>query len=568
MILLGVDCKRDFLVALSLANMCYFRVWAKLFNFLPERTYHLKYPPSDLNHIAALLNVLLLSALLFGCFSLARVYRRAGFNYLAWAAFFFCFLISVNNLRMYSPALSITNLIRLVTYPSLASLLLFPALMFALALVRRPRLALSASLFLVLLSSPFVLVTFSQSAWTLASPAKGEKFLHRGPAAKTASTRAPSPRQRIVWILFDAFDYRLGFHERPRGLEMPELDRFRAQAFSASHAHPPTNATITAVPSLLSGVAVATATPTNPDELMLDFQNKEIPSQAWSKKENIFQLAHKAGLNVGVIGWYHPYCRLFGEFLASCDWYGPEPEFATNAPFLGKAVRQLTEVQTSIPGLKRLRPILRDFFQVRSFLPTSQLSLQRQFRIGITQRITSRAVQLLEDPNLDFVFIHISVPHDPDIFDAKAKQFSTLGGHSYIDNLALADQIFGSLRQTMETGGSWDRSAVIVTSDHGFRPWQWWRDPLVAREPLDMRVPFLVKMPKHRTQKTVQYDLPFESTWLFWLVQRIQDGTLRKESDIAAWMKSVTTKFGPSPPSHITKKELPAPKLHSLADRS
>ena len=29
--------------------------------------------------------------------------------------------------------------------------------------------------------------------------------------------------------------------------------------------------------------------------------------------------AHDAGMAIGVVGWYHPYCRLFISFLSSCE---------------------------------------------------------------------------------------------------------------------------------------------------------------------------------------------------------------------------------------------------------
>src|SRR5438309_1639844 len=36
--------------------------------------------------------------------------------------------------------------------------------------------------------------------------------------------------------------------------------------------------------------------------------------------EVFFSEAWNLGMSVGVVGWYHPYCRLFMPILTSCEW--------------------------------------------------------------------------------------------------------------------------------------------------------------------------------------------------------------------------------------------------------
>jgi arylsulfatase A-like enzyme len=72
---------------------------------------------------------------------------------------------------------------------------------------------------------------------------------------------------------------------------------------------------------------------------------------------------------------------------------------------------------------------------------------------------------------------------------------------NYLDNLELADETLGLLRRAMEAAGIWNDSILLVTGDHGFRPFVWSSKPswdteearagaLVSKN----RVPFLVKM--------------------------------------------------------------------------
>ena len=65
--------------------------------------------------------------------------------------------------------------------------------------------------------------------------------------------------------------------------------------------------------------------------------------------------------------------------------------------------------------------------------------------------------------------------------------FSRIRG--YFQNLQLTDKTMGILRRDMEQASQWDRSWVIISSDH------WWREARGYDGQLDYRVPFILKAP-------------------------------------------------------------------------
>jgi arylsulfatase A-like enzyme len=93
------------------------------------------------------------------------------------------------------------------------------------------------------------------------------------------------------------------------------------------------------------------------------------------------------------------------------------------------------------------------------------------------------------------------VPHPPAFYSRRKGELTAHGPVSYLDNVALADRTLGDLRQAMERAGVWDRTALVVTADHGWRRGYWHNggDWTAEDEALDrgdpLRVPFLVKMP-------------------------------------------------------------------------
>ena len=104
------------------------------------------------------------------------------------------------------------------------------------------------------------------------------------------------------------------------------------------------------------------------------------------------------------------------------------------------------------------------------------------------------AEKFASDSRLGLVLIHMSIPHGPGVYDRQTKSLTDFNFKNdwYFDNLELSDRALGDIREAMEQEGQWDRSTVIVSSDHSLRPF------IMSHPHFDKRVPFLIKAANQR----------------------------------------------------------------------
>ena len=100
----------------------------------------------------------------------------------------------------------------------------------------------------LLVLSPFTAITFARAA---------QHYFGRSvprPPCCSASPVGPSRAAlRVVWIIFDEWDFRSGFSARPAGLNLANIDPLAAESLNAQHAVAPAGYTYLSVPSLLIG---------------------------------------------------------------------------------------------------------------------------------------------------------------------------------------------------------------------------------------------------------------------------------------------------------------------------
>jgi len=129
--------------------------------------------------------------------------------------------------------------------------------------------------------------------------------------------------------------------------------------------------------------------------------------------------------------------------------------------------------------------------------------------------LLDEAGRVAGDPSIGLSLIHRLVPHAPVLYNRKMGRIAPAGNNSYIDSIALADQVLARLRRSMEEQNVWDKTAVIVSADHGWRPDLWRGGPEWTSEdaslPSDgtLGVPFFVKMPEQVAP--VVYSRPFDT---------------------------------------------------------
>jgi arylsulfatase A-like enzyme len=334
----------------------------------------------------------------------------------------------------------------------------------------------------------------------------------------------------VIWIIFDEWSQAITFEHRPAGLELPNFDRLRLEAFYATAAEPPGGFTRVSIPSLLLGEH-AEATPSGVADLLVQTAAHRKPVSL-SSLPNVFDTAREMGFNTALVGWYHPYGRLLNRSLTKCywtaEWLPPGVEEWSHREALPTAMWDRARFQfAALPLIHRIPALPPE--------PAEREAGRERF-----QYLQDRALEIVADPSIGLAFIHLPIPHPPAIYDRSRNQFTTDRSRGYLDNLALADACLEALRQKLEDAGLWDRTALLVSSDHSVRPSMWrdqhdWNDEDESAARLnDSRVPFLLKLPGQSSG--VAYDKTFDTDVSRGLVTAILAGEIEDPGAIAAFL--------------------------------
>jgi hypothetical protein len=517
---------KNALTAWSLANLCFLTAWRAV--LYPEfNGYHLKFPPRSINLFALVFDVLILSLIFWAGAILTGKYRDrlltlARYSFL-FAAFF---ALSSVGRQLYGP-LTATAFVRLLGRTGLV-LVIFVALSLLVLVLRRwtPQLV-SVARAVVLVLLPFAFLTFSLTAVTLVKATVPVTI-----TANSSVNSALPPRQpndRVLWVIFDELDYHATFEARPVSLDLPELDRLRRESFFASSAYPPAGATVLSLPALITGRLVSATRETSPDELTLTFadENRPVP---WSRQPNIFSRVQALGGATAVVGWHHPYCRVIGNSLAKCWWDATDAE-DSHSPRLYQSMGDyaLRSVYTV--------PILRDVLarQVR-----------RHKRVEVdyvefVERVRAHAKEMAADGSLTLTLLHFPIPHPDCAYDRVKKEYRYDNRCNYFDSLALVDRTLGELRVVLENAGLWDKTTLLVSSDHWWRINVWrnegrWtaEEAAISGNQIDNRIPFLLKLKNQREGMT--YDQAFNTIVTHDLILAVLRGELATPREVAVWL--------------------------------
>jgi len=328
-----------------------------------------------------------------------------------------------------------------------------------------------------------------------------------GPQQITAAWQTPPqpPRQhpRIVWIVFDELSYDQLFEHRAHDLALPNFDDLRSQSTLFTNVQPAGIKTVKIIPSLLTGRQV--------DDFRYSFHNQLKVHYAgvhgWHPldgRETAFADAQQQGWRTAVVGWYNPYCALYGNDLNSCYFMNLD----------------------RIDGLMSQR----DQFWRNTFSPLQQMvrEIKAPARAGrdictydVRQRykthmdLQTHALQLLHTDQADLIFLHLSVPHSPSIWSRIHDDYTQFCDSSYLDNLALADHMLGTMVAELRSSPRWQDTTVIVEGDHSWRVflWDWlpaWtaEDDAASHDDFDPRPAMIIHQPGQTQPATVSTPWP------------------------------------------------------------
>jgi len=491
-------------LSLSTANLLLLSVWQELLYTDARSYYYMFSPPASSDYLAAVADMLLLGVLFLGAF---HVIRRTGIGWLMTVAritFLASLSIPLNVIRLRVPIqLGIGALSARAHQAGLfIPVLIAGAILCAIAL-RFRRQVFSVAAMLVFILLPFSVITSGQAlikafaTWN--APALG-------PTRISSSDAAPTSGTRVVWIIFDELDGSMTFSRRPPGLKLPCFDTFQKEGVRATHARAPSNDTLTSIPSLLTGLHFTKTSLRGGSELIVTLKGAIVPVE-FRTLPNVFSRAKKAGFQTTVVGWYHPYCRLLNH-LDCCSW---RPVFQT-------VTGQVAAEDKSFAGA-----------MVDQLAAISPLN-RRRLAIDAYRRILEDSKNAVAHAS-GLIFLHFPIPHAPVIYNrARGKLTTTVVSNiqGYIDNMALADRTLAELRQVMEENGTWQRSAVIVSSDHI------WRDASSYDGRQDPYIPFLVKMPGQSAAADV--DVEFQTIHTEELALAILNGEISDNAAVAMWI--------------------------------
>lgn len=522
---------RDLLIVLSLANAMAVRVWAEMLD--PSTSYFLADARPWQGYIGSILVVLGLAAV--GA-PLAVLARRTTNRHVR-RALELVFLAGIGT-AIHGVRREVADLLGDPTEDGLVhqavSAVGFAVLLLVL-LPDRPRARVrKIAMTGVLVLSPFVLVTFGQTGAAAWKAADAVPDLPPRPDAERHAS-GPTSGTRVVIVLFDGLDQFFSFEDRSPDLVMPALDRLQDESLHYSRAIPPGTQTETVIPSLFSGRVVSRTSNAGASDRVLHYADGA--SELFSDSKNFFQAAGAAGHDSGLAGWFHPYCRIVGDDLAECHQRALRPEMAgmTLAQATGRQAALLLE---SIPhGRKIERWFFRD--AVRKLVGADQIMFTPVGWHRESWEVLHReSLALASDPSLDLVFIHSPVPHPPTIWDAKTNDFLAEGRKGpYASNLALADKTLAEIRAAIEGAGLWERTALIVLSDHPHRHQKGLAAtplPSPRLKPGEPRpVPFIVRLPGKGAPAVDA--TPIHTTALHDLVPEILAGRIATLEQVREW---------------------------------
>ncbi len=430
---------KEFIIALSLTNLCFYNI---ILRFFYKNKFYIKDIPGAKEYVSLILAELLVTAFFWLAW---RLVKKINNRYLIkFAKFFACLLVLI---FIYDAARDIKSFINLDL--KIFRIVFFITIIF---LISKKRIS-KATVFFILLMAPFAGVVFFQSVQNIVMDLKKEPI----PKIEQPVFAYQDNSPKILWLIFDELDYHITFVDRPKNLKMPALDDLLQQSVSAQNAYSPSKSTATSLPSLIDGKIVYTVSIANPETLRIKYLDKK-EFIDWGSQPNVFSRARQLKVNTAFVGDYLPYTRLIGKDVTFCDWFQYYPRYNTPGSIGANIWRQI----------------------IMLLAGPAKHHLQRKESYYDIQNLTKK---LVSDPKFGLVMIHNPIPHHPHFY--QYPWWKGLSSEGYINALKLVDLTVKEIRELMEKQGTWDRTTIIISSDHSLRRGLF--------EKKDRRVPFIVK---------------------------------------------------------------------------
>lgn len=322
--------------------------------------------------------------------------------------------------------------------------------------------------------------------------------------------------RRVVWVLFDEFDYDVFFANRNPALSLPNLDRLQRTSISAENATSPADATLISIPALTIGSMLAETRGDGQGQLRVQGQGATTSTSLWHETANIFSDLKAKNKTVSVLGFYHPYCNVF-PFAQPCDSY---PMFHYPGWWWG-----YLQAARILPGVDYL--VKRNHLNGGGFDDVFRRHLEK---LPIHLAADSTALS----------FFHFNVPHPPG--ERIGKTAADLLGYEH--NGLAVDLVAGIILDKLEAQSKSQEILLIVSTDHWLR-----LAGRVGAEPKDVyaaefgkprsdirKIPLII----HRIGETSPATIPhaINTVHTAALIGNFLEGKLTDQSSIVAWWRN------------------------------
>jgi hypothetical protein len=427
---------KEYLIALSLTNLCFYNI---ILSFFYKNKFYLKILPGTNQLLALILSELLIATLFWLAW---RLVKKINNRYLIiFAKFVVCLLTLI----------FIYDLAR--DYKSFFNIKMFRISLFILLIIliiRKKTTKIITSFLLIM--APFVGIIFFQSLQgIIIDQTKKTPPPIKQPLFSTQN------KPRVLWLIFDGFDYRIAFVDKPNQLELPAFDRLLQQSFVAHNAYPPGNSTRNSIPALIDGKLITKADIGDYNKLSITYQGSN-ESINWGSQPNLFSKAQELNVNTALVGEYLPYPHFIGKYLAYCDWYQFYPQYTSSGSVLANMRQQIKMLLIG---------------------PARHYVQRKEAYFGVQ----NQTKKLVSNPDYNLVMIHNPIPHAPYFYHQPWWDYGSQEG--YLNALKLVDRSLAEIREIMEKQGTWDKTNIIVSADHG--------NPSFDGK-FDQRVPFILKL--------------------------------------------------------------------------
>jgi len=496
---------RTFVLSLSLSNLLFLKLWMKLLPYEKGRNLFLAYSPFN-SYLAIIMNVFIWGGVFFLLLYLGGRNKKT----YSWTVISLSSLVGI--VATYGFALSYFSFAKLVfkyghtkvICIEFTALIIVMAWIFAIAKYR-DQLAHFCTV-IIFMFAPYIVVTLVQATSVFTKLEPKSQF-HPHSVDPVRSLHNPFGIN-VVWIIFDETDYRLCFEKRPVDLQLPAFDRFRKNAFWATRAYSPSDATQVSLPALLTGIPLKTTKPVGARQLDL-IRADSSALVDFGSQETIFDRIKNHHGSTALFGWFLPYSRVMHNVDLAHDY--PRYSFFTSDKLLNTLLVQWLEICDT------------------RFIPVNNTLLGNN-HIDILKSMQSDVLSAVKNQNPSLMFLHYPLPHSPYIYNRKNNivGFNKNSHEGYLDNMALADRCLAELRKEMEQKGSWDNSMIIISSDHHWRTNTY--DGVTDFE----HVPFMVKLPHQ--QKGMTYGNTFNTVLTQELIIAAVEGKVTSPEDVTLWL--------------------------------